>query len=161
MDKVSQLIDGELRGRALRAQLQRIEVQPELAQSWETYYLIRDVLHQEAELRPDFLRRLHERLEQEPIVIAPHMRLSHRVARFTLPLAAGVGGVALVAWLAVSFLGTEPQGTIVAEASKPVSVADRRIDEYVRVHQEFSPRTTIQGVASYVHTVSADNVDGQ
>ena len=31
------------------------------------------------------------------------MRLSHRAVRYTLPLAAGVAGVTLVAWLALSF----------------------------------------------------------
>ena len=71
--------------------------------SWETYHLIRDALRREAELPLDFTRRVHERLGQEPTVIAPHMRLSHRVVRYTLPLAAGVAGVTLVAWLALSF----------------------------------------------------------
>jgi sigma-E factor negative regulatory protein RseA len=105
MDKISQLIDGELGRRESRAQIDRLECDRQLLQNWETYHLIGDTLRREAELPLDFCRRLHERLEQEPTVFAPHMRWSRRVVRYTLPLAAGVIGVTLVAWLAFQQAG--------------------------------------------------------
>lgn len=150
MDKISQLMDGELGSRESRAQISRLEDEPTLLHSWETYHLIRDTLRREAELPLDFTRRLHQRLGQEPTVIAPHMRLSHRVVRYTLPLAAGVAGVTLVAWLALSF---QQGGTVVAELPPPAHGA---VNDYLTAHQEFSPSTAMQGVASYVRTVSTD-----
>src|SRR5262245_51799505 len=103
MEKISQLMDGELGRWESRAQIKRLESDETLAQSWETYHLIGDALRREADLSPDFARKLHERLGSEPTVIAPHMRLSNRAVRYTLPVAAGIAGVTLVAWLGLSF----------------------------------------------------------
>ena len=112
----------------------------------------------EAELRPDFVRRLHDRLEQEPSVVAPHTRLSHRVVRYTLPLAAGVAGITLVAWLAMN--AGQPPGAAVAVRPAPASIAagpSRAVSDYLTVHQEFSPSTTMQGLQPYVRTIADES----
>jgi len=79
-------------------------------------------------------------------------------------MAAAVAGVAIVAWLGLSspmFSGSSPgNGTHVATAtpaghSAPV-VLRGSVSDYLTAHQEFSPRTAMQGVASYVRTVSDD-----
>jgi sigma-E factor negative regulatory protein RseA len=171
MEKLSQLMDGELGSRESKGQIKRLEDDPSLAQSWETFHLIRDALrHDDAGLKPDFGRRLHERLQQEPVVIAPHTRLGYQVARYTLPLAAGIAGVTAVAWLALSLQPSGQQAEVIAqrsgpsvnspsspEATAPAQPIDRRVTEYLTAHQEFSPRTAMQGVASYVRTVAADD----
>jgi sigma-E factor negative regulatory protein RseA len=163
MDKISQLMDGELGHRESKAQIKRLESDDALAHSWETYHLIRDALRREAELPLDFTRRLRERLGREPTVIAPHIRLSHRAVRYILPLAAGVAGVTLVAWLAMSF--EQPRGAVVASnppatttktAGPPNGSNSGAVADYLTAHQEFSPSTAMQGLASYVRTVSAD-----
>jgi sigma-E factor negative regulatory protein RseA len=150
-------MDGELGRREAKTTIELLESDQALAQSWETYHLIGDSLRREAELRPDFVHRLHQRLEQEPTVIAPHTRLSHRVVRYTLPLAAGVAGVTLVAWLALE-VGQPPSPTVTARPSPPSQpfVPSRAVSDYLTVHQEFSPSTAMQGLASYVRTVSTD-----
>ncbi len=170
MEKLSQLMDGELSSRESKGQIKRLEVDPSLAQSWETFHLIRDALRQDdVGLKPDFGRRLHERLQEEPVVIAPHTRLSYQVARYTLPLAAGIAGVTVVAWLALSLQPSGQHAEVIAqrsgqsvtspspEATAPAQPIDRRVTEYLTAHQEFSPRTAMQGVASYVRTVAADD----
>jgi sigma-E factor negative regulatory protein RseA len=171
MEKISQLMDGELGRRESKTQIDRLESDQALLASWETYHLIGDTLRREAELAPDFARRLHERLGEEPTVIAPHMRLSHRAARYTLPLAAGVAGVTLVAWLAVSFqqagqqaspvvagVPSTPTAASAALAGTPATAAANRgaMSDYLTAHQEFSPSTAMHGVASYARTVSTD-----
>lgn len=171
MEKLSQLMDGELGSRECKNQIVRLEQDPLLVQGWETYHMIRDAIrHDEVEFGADFARRLHERLAQEATVIAPHTRLRYQVARYTLPLAAGVAGVALVAWLAVSLQHSGQQGQLVAQAPAPAAPAlstaqavpmDGRVSEYLTVHQEFSPRTALQGVGSYVRTVSAADGSGR
>jgi sigma-E factor negative regulatory protein RseA len=168
MERISQLMDGELGRRESQEQIERLERDMQLGERWESYHLIRDVLRNESELRADFCRRLHERLQQEPTVIAPHTRLAHRAVRQTLPLAAGFGGVALVAWLALSFQAAQAPKEITAKAAEPkaqiavapvTAAAQGSVSEYMRAHQEFSPSTAMQGVASYVRTVSIEEVD--
>lgn len=161
MDKISELMDGELPSRECKRQIDRLERDAHLSTSWDTYHRIRDALRQEAEVRSDFMRRVHECLEREPTVIAPHTRLGHRVVRYTLPMAAGIAGVAVVAWLAVSMQDTSglrqvPGPTAIGKA---VPSASGAVADYLVAHQEFSPRTAMQGVASYVRTVSADEAD--
>ena len=54
MEKISQLMDGELGRRETKATIELLESDQALAQSWETYHLIGDSLRREAELRPGF-----------------------------------------------------------------------------------------------------------
>lgn len=165
MDKISELMDGELPPRESKRQIERLEHDAQLGAGWDTYHLIRDALRQDVELGPDFARRMHECLQREPTVLAPHTRLAHRAARYSLPLAASVAGVALVGWLALSVQA--PGGPVQAlggkaptQAKAPARVAPAAaVDDYMVAHQEFSPTTAMQGVASYVRTVSANEAD--
>jgi sigma-E factor negative regulatory protein RseA len=170
MEKISELMDGELGRREAKAQIQRLEHDPELGDSWGTYHLIGDVLRREAGLGAGFSRRLREALDTEPIVIAPHMRMGHRLVRESLPLAAGFGGVALVAWLAMSLHSSAPQPTPVAAKQAPSATvasagsegsasAYGAASDYLRAHQEFSPTAAMQGMASYVRTVAVEEGD--
>jgi sigma-E factor negative regulatory protein RseA len=161
MEKISQLMDGELGRRETKTTIELLESDQALAQSWETYHLIGDSLRRETELPLDFTRRLHERLGQEPTLIAPHMRLSHRVVRYTLPLAAGVAGVTLVIWLALPLQQAAQPGSAALTLNQPRSgprlpLESNRgaVNDYLTAHQEFSPSTAMQGLASYVRTVA-------
>jgi sigma-E factor negative regulatory protein RseA len=178
MEKISELMDGELDAHASRSQIRRLEDDATLAAGWETYHLIRDALRNEMDLSPQFCRRLHERLASEPPILAPHAGLSARMVRYTLPIAAGVAGVAVVGWLALANtpstpgaapapaaptlaqapVGPKPRVPAQAPAGAPV---DSKVRDYLLAHQEFSPSTAMQGVASYVRTVSTDDTPGQ
>jgi sigma-E factor negative regulatory protein RseA len=160
-------MDGELGRWASKAQIQRLETDAELGESWETYHLIGDALRQEAGFGRDFTRRLHERLEQEPVLVAPHLRPSHQLVRFGLPVAAGFGGVAVVTWLVLSLQPFAPtsQPLAVVTPAQPAFVAavppsaQAAASDYLRAHQEFSPSAAMQGVASYVRTVSTTDAE--
>jgi sigma-E factor negative regulatory protein RseA len=167
MEKISQLMDGEFEERECRLQFRRLEQDVGLVQGWETYHLIRDVLRDEAAASPDLVRRVRQRLDQEPTIIAPHTRLGARVARYTLPMAAAIAGVTVVGWLALSMRpAIESAGPVTAQNASPLSApakpapslavasANGQMNEYLLAHQEYSPRTAIQGVASYIRTVS-------
>ena len=173
MEKLSQLMDGELGEHESRLQIRRLEQDGELVQTWATYHLIRDVLRDEAGIGAGFAQRVCERLQHEPAVVAPHTRLVARVVRHPLPIAAAVAGVAIVGWLALSqpppvakppSLMTEsaapPASKEVARAvPRPLAPADGQMSEYLLAHQEYSPTTAMQGVASYVRTVSNEDPD--
>lgn len=170
MEKISVLMDGELGRRECKAQLKRLEGDAELSEGWDTYHLIGDVLRREAAFGPDFQQRLHQRLEQEPMVIAPHQLPFQRMMRHSLPLAAGFGGIALVAWLAVSLQPFMPQPTNLA-AKQPTQLSNPIVPEttaalpasvqgaageYLRAHQEFALAAGTQSIPSFARTVSLE-----
>ncbi len=156
-ERISALMDGELPEPDLSRDLARLNSDPGLLQSWDTYHLIGDALRDH--LAPGFAARVMERLAAEPTVLAPSRRLaSRRIVRTSLKVAAGVAGVALVAWMALPELGPTPQQAAVppqqaapALAATPAAVG---VENYLLVHQSFSPAGAMQGVAPYVRTVS-------
>lgn len=180
MEKISALMDGELDARDSGQQLQRLQDDPELAQGWNTFHLIGDCLRNESDFSASagFNQRLHDALEKEPTVLAPRPPVrkppSSPFVRYTLPMAAAIAGVSVVAWLGLSSNVTAPGGgsQIVAGGTprEPVVVAEPvpnrppvaqvvlqgNVSDYLAAHQEFSPRTAMQGVASYVRTVADD-----
>lgn len=159
MDKISELMDGELPRRESKRQIARLEGDPRLSERWDTYHLIRDTLRREVDLGPTFTRRVRACLEQEPVVVAPHARIGYRMARYTLPMAAAVAGVAVVAWLALTGDAPTDAPPTVAERAAAAAIvrasANGGTSDYLVAHQEFSPRTAMQGVASYARTVTA------
>ena len=162
MEKISQLMDGELEEHECRVQFRRLGEDVGLVQRWQTYHVIRDVLRDEAAAGPDLVHRVRQRLDKEPTVIAPHTRFVARVARYTLPMAAAIAGVAVVGWLALSLrpaiesAGPTAQNTPPPVSAPPLAVASAngQMSEYLLAHQEYSPSTAMQGVASYIRTVS-------
>ena len=169
MDKLSALMDGELDASENRREIQRLENEPRLAQGWQTYHLIRDAMRDELDLGPGFSRGVHERLAQEPTVLAPRRLVPQPLLRHALPIAASVAGIAVVAWLALSSpVGNGPnvfqagvrstpelQQAATGQAI-PAGTRHAGIPEYLVAHQEFSPSTMMQGVVSYVRTVASE-----
>lgn len=162
MDKISALMDGELDPRDCKREIQRLESDPRLAREWEMYHLIRDAMRDPFDLSPNFSGKLHARLQQEPTVLAPRRLIPPSITRHALPIAASLAGVAVVAWLAQSspVTTTTPTALVAVPATQqnpaqvPVGVVHAGIPEYLVAHQEFSPSTAMQGVVSYVRTVS-------
>jgi hypothetical protein len=91
-----------------------------------------------------------------------------------LPLAAGFGGIALVAWLAASLHPFTQQHAPAMVANGPTLASQQVIldsgpavpasvqgaaGEYLRAHEEFSPTAAMQGVAFYGRTVSLEQGD--
>jgi len=169
MEKISQLMDGELGAHETRLEILRLEHDEGLVQAWATYHLVRDVLRDEASAGAGLAARVCERLQHEPTVVAPHPRLAARAARYSLPMAATVAGVAVVAWLAFS---SQPRPDKMAENAPraapnqsvnpalPVPTPVKgEMNKYLLAHQEFSPTTAMQGVGSYVRTVWNEDSD--
>ena len=164
MEKISAFMDGEVEGVEATGQVTRLKEDPRLRAAWDTYHLIGDTLRGEKlGFSRDFTAGFSARLAQEPTVLAPRSRspLQLTVRRFALPVAASIGGIALVAWLAVFNNPFAPQKETLAVTS-PVAVetktrmASGEVNDYLLAHQQFSSSTTLRGVASYVRAVSGD-----
>ncbi|MBI1396860.1 MAG: anti-sigma 24 factor [Betaproteobacteria bacterium] len=171
-ERLSALMDGEFEEGESAGHWKRVGSDSELMDCWHVYHLIGDVMRGDRPVSADFASRVREALEGEPTVLAPRRQTSRtlkRVRLYALSAAATVAGVAVVGWLAVQNgpLGDSVGGARLADANAPVptqtaavvpvadqQVDDPEVDDYLRVHQEYSPTAVMHGVASYVRTVS-------
>lgn len=167
---ISALMDGELEAAALEDALSALREEGEALAAWRTYHLIGDALQGRSLLASRCGARVATRLGGEPTLLGPlpaNIRAPQR-ARWFVPsaLAASVAAVALVGWMA---LAPRPAGSpaaqvVVAPAPapkpKPVVLVRQPLTaaarDYLIAHQAYSPRNSLQGVAPYVRTVSAE-----
>jgi len=158
-------MDGELEDHEATGQVRRLKQDPELRTAWETYHLIGDAMRGEAGYSPGLAVKISARLAAEPTVLAPRPRMQLRnVRRLALSVAASIGGVVLVAWLALFDNPFVPQQNLAVNQAPPgaqtqlaATPANGAVNDYLLAHQQFSPSTAMQGVASYVRTVSGQN----
>ncbi|HWA11925.1 MAG TPA: sigma-E factor negative regulatory protein [Burkholderiales bacterium] len=154
MERISAFMDGEADDQDGAAQLARLKQEPALRRDWETYHLIGEALRGEAARpSPGFMARFSEALAKEPTVLAPRApaRRGGLLPRIALPLAASFGGVALVAWLAMSNNPLMPaREQVAATAPAPRPAEDATARDYIAAHQ---------GALSYVRAVSARESD--
>jgi sigma-E factor negative regulatory protein RseA len=162
-ERISALVDGELDESELAQELVRLGSNADLRHSWDTYHLIGDTLR--GHLASAVAPTVAQRLAAEPTVLAPQARRRAprwKIAQLAYSAAASVAGVALVAWLALPGLTTDPQQAAAPAtsgvppiASVPAATpAAVDVDNYLLAHQSFSPKGAMQGVAPYVRTVA-------
>ena len=165
MEKISAFMDGEIGGAEATVQIKRLKEDTQLRAAWDTYHAIGDTMRGEKLwLSQRFTESFSELLAKEPTVLAPHTRspLQTTVRRFALPVAASVGGMMLVAWLALFSNPFAPKENVAVmtpaptETSSKARLASEEVDDYLMAHQQFSSGATLPGVASYVRTVSGD-----
>ncbi len=169
MDKISAFMDGEAAPAETKQTLQRLRSDEGCQKLWNCFHLVGDVMRGDPVLREDFVERLRQRMNEEPTILAPrvHWRSTNNVV---YKAAAAVAGVAIILTLVVNPL--RPKGGDIAAAPKteqpqiaqtdPAETRAPRgaianpaqVNEYLVAHQEFSPRTALQGVVPYVRSVS-------
>ena len=160
-EEISLLIDGELepvRADAVVASLCRAEG----VATWICYHVIGDAVRGVASRGLDS-KRFVERCAAEPTVLAPPRRSTapHAIA---LALAATVAAVSVVGWVALTTMPAPVAAIASARQAVGVRAADARpvVDnEYVLVHQEYSPTNAIQGIGPYLRAVSASEPDAR
>ena len=85
-------------------------------------------------------------------------------AAIALAIAATVAAVSVVGWVALTTMPTAPTALAAAKQAASVRAADARPpveNEYLLVHQEYSPTTAIQGVRPYLRAVAASEPDAR
>jgi len=168
--RISALMDSELDAGEIGGPLRALGEDTDAREAWRVYHLISDALQGGKLLGSDCLRRVSERLAGEPALIGPLPAdvAPARRPRWFMPsaLAASLAAVALVGWMAYApqekrsplqpEVAVAPQPSPVARAEaparQPLTEATR---DYLIAHQAFSPRASLQGVATYVRPVSA------
>ncbi len=167
MEKISAFMDGEFDGAQAQGQIARLKEDAELRARWDTYHLIGDTLRRESlEMSASFTDTFRARLTAEPTILAPRALTPVRalVRRYALPVAASVGGMALVAWVALANNPFAPAKDNLAKAPAAVvpaktQVAGDQYNDYVWAHRQVSSSTPVQGVPNYVQTVSGQEAE--
>jgi len=159
-EELSRLMDGDLTD----AEIERVVGEcrrPDLLKAWACYHLIGDVLRGTPGPSSYVANRVLRALETEPTVLAPKLRNMRSAASWAWAAAATVAAVTVVGWTAVSL--TQTPGTAIAKAREAATVTAAQLrpqvlpQDYVLVHQEYSPATAIQGVRPYLRAVSASS----
>ena len=160
-EEISLLIDGELdpaRADAVVTSLCRAQG----VATWVCYHMIGDAVRGVASRGLDS-KRFVELFAAEPTVLAPPRRSTapHAIA---LALAATVAAVSVVGWVALTTMPAPVAAIASARQAVGVRAADARpvVDnEYVLVHQEYSPTNAIQGIGPYLRAVAASETDAR
>lgn len=155
--QISILMDGELFDDEAEVLLDKLKCNPDVCEEWQAYHLIGDVLRQPDHACRNISAAMRERLQAEPAVLAPRIQTRQNAKWFALSAAASVMALTLVAWMSVQ-IGSEPAPQMAMQqptALRPASFSgNKRLNNYLMAHQEFSPRADVQGTASYMRTVA-------
>jgi sigma-E factor negative regulatory protein RseA len=157
--KISAMMDGELPDAELAGPLRALREEGEAIEAWRQYHLISDALRDTDILSSGFSARFAARLEQEPAILAPASvpRRAEAKVHWLRYSATAAAAAVFVGWFA--FQPQQETATVqpLAKATEAVPVAvpvPKEADDYLRAHQNYSPRNNLQGVAPYVRTVS-------
>jgi negative regulator of sigma E activity len=164
-EDISRLMDGELDGDAADRALGALR-DGEAQATWACYHIIGDHLRGTTMQSSGFSARFAKRLAAEPTVLAPVSRRAERpVASWAWAAAAGIAAVGVVGWTAMTL--TESPSAMVAKAREAAIVRSGDLNprhvpqDYVIVHQEYSPATQLQGVQPYLRAVAAPGGDAR
>ena len=168
MEKLSELMDGEMDSREASVYLRRLNSDPELKENWDLYHLVGDAIRKERVLASRIGVQVNARLAHEPTVLAPRMLAPQRVTRYALSAAAGLAGVAVVAWVAFNNPHSNLAGTLRVESQvavqtqpagpKLVALASQgaEVEDYLLAHQSVSSFITMHGSLPYMRAAAVD-----
>lgn len=162
-EDLSRLMDGELDDGDIDRVLGGSR-DPQALVTWACYHVIGDALRGTAG-GTRLPRGFEQAFAAEPTVLAPRQRLPRPVATWAWAAAATLAAVTVVGWTAMSL--TETPGTAVAKAREAGAVTAAQVrpqvlpQDYLLVHQEYSPATALQGVRPYLRAVSAPAGDSR
>jgi sigma-E factor negative regulatory protein RseA len=165
-EEISLLVDGELDVEHIEGVCTRLRDASSMT-TWIYYHMIGDALRGSSAIMPGFAARFATRLAAEPTVLSPPRRRPAPAA-VAWAAAATVAAVSVVGWVAMTTLptgeATMPAALATARQAATVRAADTRpvVDnEYLLVHQEYSPTMAIQGVRPYLRAVAATDPDAR
>jgi sigma-E factor negative regulatory protein RseA len=165
-EEISLLVDGELEVERIEGVCTRLRDASSMT-TWVCYHVIGDALRGSSAIMPGFAARFATRLAAEATVLSPPRR-GPAPAAVAWAVAATVAAVSVVGWVAMTTLpivdGTMPAALATARQAATVRAADTRpaVDnEYLVVHQEYSPTTAIQGARPYLRAIVATDPDAR
>jgi sigma-E factor negative regulatory protein RseA len=161
-EDISLFMDGELQADRVESVCACMRDAEGVA-AWTHYHVIGDALRGSGAFAPGFSARFAKLLADEPTVLAPPRQRSAPTA-VAWAAAATVAAVSVVGWVALTTMSAPPTAVATAKRAAVIRAADARpaVDnEYLLVHQEYSPTVAIQGVRPYLRAVAASEQDAR
>ncbi|MES9946991.1 MAG: hypothetical protein B6D77_16085 [gamma proteobacterium symbiont of Ctena orbiculata] len=186
-ERLSALVDDEISQPEISGEINKLKHNQESLDIWSRYHLIGDAMRNElGQLHnPDLARCISEKLESEPVVLAPaaikRQTPSKKRALTGLAVAASLTAVAVVmAPQLINPGSSEAPDQLVSSNQLPVgeqmpksniiAVAEdgtrwellkkpkveSRLNDYLLNHQDLSPSSNIKGIMPYATFVSYD-----
>ncbi len=155
--EISVLMDGELFEDEADSLLDHIKRGSDVHNDWEIYHLIGDVLRQPEYIHCGMSDKVRERMQDEPVVLAPRGRaVTQKIRTMALSAAASLVAVGVVAWMSLQISPEVAPGLAMQQtALRPVSMQIKPdSNDYLIAHQEFSPSTDLSGGTSFLRAVS-------
>ncbi len=183
---LSALLDGDLDEQAAERVFDGLRRDAGLRRDWDAFCLVGDALRlRHSGAAPDFVARVMERLDVEPVLLAPPAEKTgrpHSRWQALMPLAASVMGVAAVGWVAMTLsAGQEsrgpalaanhppavpaegvavlPTGATIAAPGGSAAVEDARL-QYLFVHQGVAGGP-VSGAVQYIRAVSENQQENR
>ncbi len=179
-ERLSALVDDEMPQAEIGGEIAKLCRNGQAQACWSRYHLIGDAMRREIGLlyRTDLAQAISQRLEEEPVVLAPaaiqRKDSSRRKALTGLAVAASLTAVAVV--LAPQLINPERADTQPVVAVQPAAetptyfvaqdgtrwemlkkpAVESRLNAYLVNHQERSPTNNIKGIMPYATFVSYD-----
>lgn len=120
----------------------------EVAQAWQSYHVIRDVMRDELCVQSDMAYRIMAAIEDEPTLLAPKSKVIS-LTTATKPLRMTTMGWSVAAsFAAAMFVGMFVLNQ--SPATPPSQIAEKDAAQYVMAHHNFAPSSSTY----YVHNVS-------
>lgn len=150
-EQISALMDDELELESSAHLFTALKKNNELYECWSTYHLVGDAMRGASGFGPDFQRRLMQRLEAEPVVLAPRRKIAVKPSHF-MSAAASVAAVMFVGWMVMQQTQV-PTQDIPAVSVAQNNVSPESVNSYLLAHQELSPESAMQ-TAYYIRPVA-------
>jgi sigma-E factor negative regulatory protein RseA len=143
-EQLSALMDGELDMDASPHLYAALRKSGEAAECWSTYHLIGDVMRGDLPLQAGLQARIMQRLEAEPVVLAPRRRLREMLPGYAVPMAASAAAVAFVGWMVWQAQGVAMQPNLAQPSIAQNTISPEALNSYMLAHQEYAPINGMQ-----------------
>jgi len=145
-DQISALMDDELDLDDSAHLFTAIKSDEELGHCWSSYHLIGDAMRGTGMFKSDFSRRLMQKLEAEPAVLAPRSKRKLVQRPVLWSAAASVAAVMFVGWIVL-----QQQSHSGVDVATP-QIAQNVPSEYLLAHQALSPSSSAYYIQPAIYT---------
>jgi sigma-E factor negative regulatory protein RseA len=183
LERLSALVDDELPPNEIGGEVNKLSQSEGSRECWSRYHLIGDAMRREigSLYRPSLAQAISQRLQDEPVVLAPTaIRRSTPQRHKTIAGLAVAASLAAVSVVLVPQLinsdGSETQPAVAVQPAQPAPsdqtyfvaqdgtrwellkkpAVESRLNSYLVNHQERSPASNIKGIMPYATFVSYD-----
>ncbi|MBV8464495.1 MAG: sigma-E factor negative regulatory protein [Burkholderiales bacterium] len=139
-EKLSAMMDGEWNDQDIDRLIASLNEDEDCASCWREFHLISDAMRERPALSPDFMSRFSDRLDAEPIVVAPGaMRRKQQPVRrrwVAMSMAASIVIVGATAWYVTRSANSQQMAAPYVAVNQPAAQDEADVSPYLVAHQD-------------------------